>query len=98
MLGARPLVCAAVLLAACSQDRPAPRVVASTVRFENRRAREVSLDWLDFGGQRKNYASIGPGATVVQSTCVGHVWIVSERGTTLGAVVAAEGDNRAVIP
>jgi hypothetical protein len=70
----------------------------ATVRFENRRAREVSLDWLDFGGQRKHYASIGPGATVVQSTYVGHVWIVSERGTTLGAVVAAEGDNRAVIP
>ena len=42
------------------------------------------LDWLDFKGQHKNYATIEPGASYVQQTFVGHVWMLS---TTVGNCV-----------
>jgi hypothetical protein len=71
---------------------------STSVVFSNRRAQEVSLEWLDFGGQRRAYATIRPGMTHAQPTFAGHVWIASENGAILGGVVAAEGARRAEIP
>ena len=35
------------------------------------------LDWIDFKGEHKTYATIEPGRSLVQQTFVGHVWELS---------------------
>jgi hypothetical protein len=69
----------------------------TTVNFVNRRAKEVALEWVDFDGQRKPYANLRPGLTQLQNTYSGHVWLVVEGGTVLGAVVAGEQPGRVEI-
>jgi hypothetical protein len=67
---------------------------ATTVNFVNRRARPVSIEWLDFDGRRKHYVDLRPGLTHLQNTFAGHVWIVAADGKTLATVVAAEKPGR----
>jgi hypothetical protein len=69
----------------------------TTVHFINRRGVKVSIDWLDFDGNRKHFTDVRPGLTGMQSTYSGHVWIISDGDKTLGAVVASETEGRAEI-
>lgn len=69
----------------------------SDINFVNRRAKSVSVAWLDFKGRRKHYADVRPGLTHLIETYSGHVWVVSEDGKDLGAVVANEGAGRVEI-
>lgn len=69
----------------------------TTILFVNKRAKEVSLDWIDFDGRRKHYANVRPGLTHLQNTHPGHVWIISEGEKVLGAAVAAEATGRVEI-
>ncbi len=69
----------------------------TSINFVNKRAKEVSLDWIDFDGKRKHYTNVRPGLTHLQNTHPGHVWIVSEGETILGAVVAADAAGRVEI-
>jgi hypothetical protein len=73
---------------------PSGTTAATSVLFVNRRAKEVSISWVDFAGKAKHYATIRPGRSHAQQTFVGHVWIVSEGERTLGAVVAAQAPGR----
>ena len=60
----------------------------TSIRFENHRSADVTIAWLTFEGARKTYATLRPGATVMQETYVGHLWVVSEAGKILGAASA----------
>lgn len=74
-----------------------PSDVATSIVFENRRATEVEIFWVDFAGQEKSYQRLRAGSTAAQSTFVGHVWRVREGGNLVGSVVGAPGEGRAVI-
>ena len=66
----------------------------TTINFVNRRAHSVSIDWLDFDGKRQRFAELRSSLTHLQNTYAGHVWIVSEGDTVLGAAVPSEGAGR----
>lgn len=62
--------------------------------FVNHRSGDVALDWIDFTGARKRYATLRPQGIHVQETFVGHAWLVSEGATKLGVVVAERAAGR----
>lgn len=70
---------------------------ATSIVFENRRAQEVEIFWVDFAGQERPYQRLRAGATAAQPTFVGHVWRVREAGALVGSVVGAPGEGRAVV-
>lgn len=67
------------------------------INFVNHRAKPVSLFWVDFDGKRKHYADVRPKLTHLLSTFPGHVWVITEDGKDLGAVVATESAGRVEI-
>ncbi len=62
----------------------------TSIQFENHRNADVTIAWLGFDGQRKTYATVRAGGTVVQPTFAGHVWLASDASGTLGAVAAID--------
>jgi hypothetical protein len=70
---------------------------ATSIAFVNRRRGPVEIDWIDFAGRRKNYATVRPGLSELLNTYPGHVWVVSENGVELGGVAAGAGIGRAII-
>jgi hypothetical protein len=79
--------------------RASPRSEASetAVSFVNRRAKPVQVEWVDFAGGRRHYATVRPGLSELLTTFPGHVWMISEDGVDLGGAVAAEREGRVVI-
>ncbi|MGE0706799.1 MAG: hypothetical protein AB7N76_06300 [Planctomycetota bacterium] len=73
---------------------PGGAAAATSLELVNRRAREVTVEWLDFAGERKRYLTLRPGRSAAQSTYAGHVWVVLEGGQVLGGVVATEAPGR----
>ena len=69
----------------------------TSILFVNRRAKDVSLAWVDFDGGRKSHGTVRPGLTSLMNTFPGHVFVVSEGERLLGAVAAAEAAGRAEI-
>jgi hypothetical protein len=70
----------------------------SSILFLNRRAKEVSLYWLDFRGQRQFYAEVPAGEAHAQQTYSGHVWLMTdEADQPLSVVVADDEPGKAVI-
>ena len=74
-----------------------PSRAATSVTFVHRRGGDLTILWLDFGGNPVPYATIRPGAMTVQSTFVGHTWLLREGNADLGAVVAGERAGRVEI-
>lgn len=59
-----------------------PGTQAVTLTFENQtNNRSIDLLWVDQSCMEVTYASIGPGASHVQSTFVGHVWRMRDTAT-----------------
>jgi hypothetical protein len=56
--------------------------VATFIRFDNYRAGDVDLYWLDYEGKRVFYGSLGPGRSQLQETYVTHPWV--EKGRLFG--------------
>jgi hypothetical protein len=50
----------------------------TTVTFSNQSGSSVRLYWLDYGGQRKLYATLSQGQTRVQSTYMTHPWVIAD--------------------
>ncbi|MDA0213845.1 MAG: hypothetical protein O2875_00605 [Planctomycetota bacterium] len=69
----------------------------TTIHFVNQRKEEMVIEWIDSNGKQKFYCAIRPGSSHLQSTFVGHVWLISHAGKPLGAVIAATTDSRAEI-
>ena len=46
------------------------------VRFTNATCTSVSVYWLNFAGERVLYATLDPGASYVQPTCLTHPWVL----------------------
>jgi len=53
-------------------------VSATTIRFENDSLDEVDVYWLDYGGNRVHYATLGPGSFYYQGTFVTHPWVITD--------------------
>jgi hypothetical protein len=64
----------------CSQGA----TVTATVTFHNQTNRSVDLFWADYQCKELDYGTIGPGASRLQQTYVGHVWRL--RDTETGAL------------
>jgi dipeptidyl aminopeptidase/acylaminoacyl peptidase len=67
------------------------------VTFTNRTAGPVDLVWIDRGGKRKKYASLGPGESRSQHTFAGHVWAAVCGDDVVAAFEAAAAPGLAVI-
>ena len=65
-----------------------PGYVKTTLFFVNGRSDTVSVDWVDFDGDRQNYLTLPPGDGAMQGTVAGHVWVVAAGDQVLGSVVA----------
>lgn len=54
----------------------------------NHRARDVHVEWLDFGGVRQPLQTLSPGEQMLRDAFVGHVWYFREQeGPEIGAIV-----------
>lgn len=74
---------------------------ATSLTFVNRRHAPVSVEWIGFRGERHRYFLLAPGASQVQPTYVGHVWLVidaSRGGVALGGVVAGAATATVTVP
>lgn len=68
------------------------------VDFVNARSEPVIVYWLDYGGQRQQYAILQPGRWYRQQTYVGHPWVVTDaRGIGLVCFQPADETLRAVV-
>ncbi|HEX7665515.1 MAG TPA: hypothetical protein VF407_13410 [Polyangiaceae bacterium] len=66
----------------------------TSIEFVNRRAKKIQIEWIDFAGQKKPYAMIEPGRSVVQATYVGHAWLVTEDAKPIASTVATATPGR----
>lgn len=76
---------------------PRGEAKASHIVFVNRRDALVTVSWIDFDGKRKHMSDVRPKLQHLQGTFAGHVFVIAENGTDLGAVVATEEDGRVEI-
>jgi hypothetical protein len=93
---AQPLV-GATLLALTAQAiarSPAGSAPATQLEVVNYRARDIVVEWIDFQGALVPYATLVPGASLVQSTYVGHAWRIRDGATVLGYASAIAGTAR----
>ena len=60
------------------------------IKFVNRLQQEVEIFWIDPGGKRVGYGSVGPGQSRENDTYAGHVWLVAARDGTALAVFEAQ--------
>ncbi|PWU61729.1 hypothetical protein DLE60_04130 [Micromonospora globispora] len=66
--------------------------------FVNARSETVVVHWLDYGGQRQQYAILQPGQWYRQQTYVGHPWVVTNaQGVGLVCFLPAYETLRAVV-
>ncbi len=62
------------------------------IRFENKTDQEVTVFWVDSGGQRVKYETLKPGETHPQHTFVGHSWeVIGADDQFYGSIVADGG-------
>jgi hypothetical protein len=93
ILAATPLLPEANVPSASRESR-----VPTTVRFENETSREVSLFWLDFRGERKDYGVLAPHTARTVKTWLTHPWIATDpEGRVLGTFMPAKGSGTAKI-
>ncbi|WP_243422360.1 hypothetical protein [Micromonospora globispora] len=68
------------------------------IDFVNARSETVVVHWLDYGGQRQQYAILQPGQWYRQQTYVGHPWVVTNaQGVGLVCFLPAYETLRAVV-
>jgi hypothetical protein len=53
--------------------------LAVTITIKNKRAADVSVNWLDYEGKRKHYSNVGAGKEVRQGTFEGHYWLILDK-------------------
>lgn len=85
-----PTTSTTTLVATAAATSPGSAATTSVV-FANRRAQEVIVEWIDFAGAAKRYATLAPGEQYTQQTYVGHVWRVLEDRRVLGYATATTG-------
>ncbi|WP_233600791.1 MULTISPECIES: hypothetical protein [Micromonospora] len=68
------------------------------IDFANARSEPAVVHWLDYGGQRRQYAVLQPGEGYRQQTYVGHPWVVTTvRGVGLVCFLPDHRTLRAVV-
>jgi len=89
---------AALPAGAESQPREATNGTATSIRFVNSTAEQVTVNWLDYRQKRVRYTDLAPGQGYEQQTYSGHVWVVTRSdGTTIAVYEATAEASRAVI-
>ncbi len=86
-----PSKAAETRLPATRAVRPSLRTGAETsIQFENRLNREVSLFWVDSDGNRQPYGALAAGESRSQHTFAGHIWLAAAQGGDVIAVFEAD--------
>ena len=70
---------------------------AATLHFVNLTPKDLELFWLDFGGERHFYATIGAGREVTQATFLTHPWLVATPHGRGLAVFRPQGRDSTVL-
>ena len=74
--------------------RSQPETAEVTVEMRNETPFDIDILWLDFDGNEKHYARLGPGETYLQPTLQHHVWRARERfGRHLVGIYAASPER-----
>jgi hypothetical protein len=83
---------------AAESTRSRSSTESTAINFENKTADVVRIYWLNFRGERVQFASLGPGKTLRQETYTTHPWLVTDAaGDCLGLYLPAAEPGRAVI-
>jgi len=62
--------------------------ISTSLVFQNVRSKDISLFWLNYGGEREFYYTVRPGAQYSLSTYISHPWVVvDEQGRCLELVL-----------
>ena len=69
----------------------------TSINFLNFRKNEIEVSWIDFDGKRKHIETVRAGLTFLEESFSGHVFVISEQGKDLGAVVATDAPGRVEI-
>jgi TonB family protein len=90
------------LLARSCADEPSMRspdgALPTKIEFINQTEAPRNVYWLDASGVRHRWLTVAPGETSLQTTSVGHTWIVTDSGDVCTAVyVASAISTRAVL-
>ncbi len=70
---------------------------ASAITFVNRLPRELKLFWINTDGNKQDYGTIAPGATLYRGTYSGHVWQVFDGDKSLGAWQATDDETQVML-
>jgi hypothetical protein len=63
----------------------------ATINFLNKTKGNVNIIWIDFGGSRRLYGTLGPNQNRNQPTYTGHVWLITDQSDNcLGAFPITE--------
>lgn len=72
--------------------RPSGSGEETMMTIENRSDKEVKVYWLSTSGERVPFGTLATGASLVQRTFAGHVWLIADADeTALAAYQAIEG-------
>jgi len=73
--------------------------IAIDIKFANASENFHHIDWIDYQGQFVNYNALSGGESYVQSTFVGHPWIITDGpGNCIAIFIPRPGDTRFTIP
>jgi hypothetical protein len=71
----------------------------ATIQFVNATSHVRKIYWLDYNGQRRQYAVLPPGKSYSQATFLTHPWVVTDTaGLCLAIYLAALQTGRAMLP
>jgi VHL beta domain len=75
--------------AGCGKYRSTPSSQPVDIKFENKTGGEVNVLWYTFNGGAKNYRTLAPTQSYVQSTYTDHVWkFTNAKGKCISTFVA----------
>jgi TonB family protein len=82
----------------CS-DEPSMRspegAASTTIQFINQTDSPRKLYWLDATGVRHWYQTVAPGESILQTTAVGHTWVVTDGRDVCSTIFVARRSQRA---
>lgn len=68
-----------------------------TIEFVNESARAATVFWLDWQGNRRDFAVVSPGRRHVQTTFDGHAWMVGDANGACRATTTATASYRYLV-
>lgn len=67
-----------------------------TITFKNKSKQEVTVYWLDFDGDREEYATLDTGESYTQETYKNHIWLVADEDDDCIGIWSASKNSQSV--